>query len=80
MDRASEAITLYELGIYGTLAASARATNAPSSTVNDHFHGKLPRAQSDHPLARLLRYQEAILVKYIQDLQLQYAPVNQAQL
>ena len=80
MDKASRAIELYESGNFNSLAAAGRATQAPSSTVNDRRHGILPRLQTTLPHARLRRYQEEIMVKYIQDLQLQYAPINQAQL
>ena len=76
MDKASRAIELYESGNFNSLAAAGRATQTPSSTINDRRNGILPRLQTTLPHARLSRYQEEIMVKYIQDLQLQYAPIN----
>ena len=80
MDPASRAVKLFESGEYDSLAAAGRAVFAPPSTVNDRHRGLLPWSQSTHPLARLYRYQEKVLIQYIKDLQLQYAPINQAQL
>ena len=80
MDPASRAVKLFESGEYDSLAAAGRAVFAPPSTVNDRHRGLLPWSQSTHPLARLCRYQERVLIQYIRDLQLQYAPINQAQL
>ena len=39
-----------------------------------------PRGQEEVKHARLTRYQEEVLAKYIQNTQLQYAPVNREQL
>ena len=68
MDSASAAIALFDLGEYTSLAAAGRATGASPSTINDRRKGILPRRQATYPNAHLTRYQEEILVKYIQDL------------
>jgi hypothetical protein len=57
-----------------------RALRNLTSTVQDRRAGRQPRRQEEVKHARLTRYQEEDLAKYIQDTQLQYAPVNREQL
>jgi hypothetical protein len=57
-----------------------RALRNLTSTVQDRRAGRQPRGQEEVKHARLTRYQEEVLAKYIQDTQLQYAPVNREQL
>jgi Tc5 transposase DNA-binding domain len=48
--------------------------------LHDRRAGRQPREQEAVQHARLTRYQEDILAKYIQNTQLQYTPVNRVQL
>ena len=80
MDQASRAVRLVDGGKFKSIRKVSRATGVARSTVQDRHAGRQPRGQEDVKHARLTRYQEEILAKYIQNTQLQYAPVNRQQL
>jgi hypothetical protein len=78
MDPASRALNLFEKGKYLNVSQAAHGTNVPRSTLRDRRNGIPPLAYRTTKINRLTLYQEAVLVAYIRDLQLQYAPINQA--
>jgi hypothetical protein len=80
MDQASRAVRLVDRGQFKSIRQVCRAIGAARSTVQDRRAGCQPRGQEDVKHARLTRYQEEVLAKYIQNTQLQYAPVNRQQL
>jgi DDE superfamily endonuclease/Tc5 transposase DNA-binding domain len=80
MDQASRAVRLVDRGQFKSIRQVSKATGVARSTVQDRHAGRQPRGQEDVKHARLTRYQEEILAKYIQNTQLQYAPVNRQQL
>src|SRR5271155_4272104 len=80
MDQASRAAHLVDRGQFKSIRQVSRVTGAARSTVQDRRAGRQPRGQEDVSHARLSRYQEEVLAKYIRDTQLQYAPVNRGQL
>ena len=80
MDQASRAARLVDRGQFNSIRQVARATDVARSTVQDRRAGRQPRGQEEIKHARLKRYQEDVLAKYIQNTQLQYAPVNREQL
>src|SRR5271168_2524973 len=80
MDQASRAVRLIDRGQSKSIRQASRATDAAKSTVHDRRAGRQPRGQEEVKHARLTRYQEEVLAKYIQNIQLQYAPVNRQQL
>jgi Tc5 transposase DNA-binding domain len=80
MDQASRAVRLVNRGQFKSIRQVSRATDVARSTVQDRHAGRQPRGQKKVKHARLTRYQEKVLAKYIQNTQLQYAPVNHAQL
>jgi hypothetical protein len=65
MDNASDVACLYRHGLYSSAAQASRSTGVPATTVRERLHGKQPRSQTTHPMARLARYEEEVLVKYI---------------
>ena len=80
MDQASRAVRLVDRGQFKSIRQVSRATGVARSTVQDRRVARQPRGQEEVKHARLTRYQEEILAKYIQNTQLQYAPVNRKQL
>ena len=80
MDQASRAVRLVDRGQFRSVRQVSRATDVARSTIQDRRAGRQPRGQEEVKHARLTRYQEEVLAKYIQNTQLQYAPVNRAQL
>src|SRR5271163_4733180 len=80
MDQTSRAVRLVDRGQFKSIRQVSRATGAARSTVQDRRAGRQPRGQEEVKHARLSRYQEEVLAKYIRDTQLQYAPVNRGQL
>src|SRR5271163_1629366 len=80
MDQASRAAHLVDRGQFKSIRQVSRVTGAARSTVQDRRAGRQPRGQEEVSHARLSRYQEEVLAKYIRDTQLQYAPVNRGQL
>ena len=80
MDQASRAVRLLDRGQFKSIRQVSRATDTARSTVQDRRVGRQPRGQEEVKHARLTRYQEEVLAKYIRDTQLQYAPVNHEQL
>jgi hypothetical protein len=80
MDQASRAVRLVNRGQFKSIRQVSRATDVARSTIQDRRAGRQPRGQEDVKHARLTRYQEEVLAKYIQNTQLQYAPVNRQQL
>ena len=80
MDQASRAVHLINRGQFKSIRQVSRATGTARSTVQDRHAGRRPRGQEEVKHARLTRYQEEVLAKYIQNNQLQYAPVNHKQL
>src|SRR3954453_6887135 len=80
MDQASRAVRLVDRDQFKSIRQVSRATGAARSTVQDRRTGRQPRGQEEVKHARLTRYQEEVLAKYIRDTQLQYAPVNREQL
>src|SRR5271163_454577 len=80
MDQASRAVRLVDRGQFKSIRQVSRATDVARSTLQDRRTGRQPRGQEEVKHARLTRYQEQVLAKYIRDTQLQYAPVNREQL
>ena len=80
MDQASRALRLVDRGQFKSIRQVSRATDVARSTTQDRRAGRQPRRQEEVKHARLTRYQEEVLAKYIQNTQLQYAPVNREQL
>lgn len=80
MDQASRAASLIQSGKYKSIRQAHLATGAPRSTIQYRLAGHEPRKKAPQKHRRLDPYQEEILVKYIQDTQLQYAPINYTQL
>ena len=79
MDQASRACRLLDNGEFKSIRQAARATGVPRSTIQYRRAGHAPRGQETQRHRRLQPYQEETLVKYIQDTQLQYAPINYKQ-
>jgi Tc5 transposase DNA-binding domain len=80
MDQASRAVRLVDRGQFKSIRQVSGATAVARSTIQDRRAGRQPRGQEEVKHARLTRYQEEVLAKYIQNTQLQYAPVNREQL
>ena len=80
MDQASRASRLFDNSKFKSLRQAARAIGVARSTVSDRRVGVQPQQQQRQPHARLERKQVEVLVQYIKDTQLQYAPVNTTQL
>ena len=80
MDQASRAVRLVDRGQFKSIRQVFRATGVARSTVQDRRAGRQPRGQEEIKHARLTRYQEEVLAKYIQNTQLQYAPINREEL
>src|SRR3984885_14121586 len=80
MDQASRAVRLADRGQFKSIRQVSRAIDVARSTIQDRRAGRQPRRQEEFKHARLTRYQEEVLAKYIQNTQLQYAPVNREQL
>jgi hypothetical protein len=78
MDQATKALNLLEKGTFKNLNQAARRTGIPRSTLRDRAAGIPPTQLRTTILNRLTLTQEACLVAYIRDLQLQYMPVNHA--
>ena len=76
MDQASRAVRLIDRGQFRSIRQVSRATDVARSTIQDRRAGRQPRGQEEVKHARLTRYQEEVLAKYIQNTQLQYTPVN----
>jgi hypothetical protein len=76
MDQASRAARLIDRGQFQSIRQASQDTGAAKSTLHDRRAGQQPRGQEAVQHARLTRYQEDILAKYIQNTQLQYTPVN----
>src|SRR5271169_1208552 len=70
MDQASRAVRLVDRGQYKSIRQVCRVTDVARSTVQDRRAGRQPRGQEEVKHARLTRYQEEILAKYIQNTQL----------
>ena len=73
MDQASRAVRLVDRGQFKSIHQVSRATDVARSTIQDRRAGRQPRGQEEIKHARLTRYQEEVLAKYIQNTQLQYA-------
>jgi hypothetical protein len=80
MDQASRVVRVVDRGQFKSIRQVSRATGVARSTVQDRRAGRQPRGQEEVKHARLTRYQEEVLAKYLQNTQLQYAPVNREQL
>jgi len=80
MDQASRALRLVDRSQFKSIRHVSRATDVARSTVQDRRAHRQPRGQEEVKHARLNRYQEEVLAKYIRDTQLQYASVNREQL
>jgi hypothetical protein len=80
MDQASRVARLIDRGQFQSTRQASRGTGVANSTLHDRRAGRQPRGQEAVKHARLTRYQEDILAKYIQNTQLQYTPVNRVQL
>src|SRR5436305_7902572 len=80
MDQASRAVRLVDRGKCKSIRQVSRAIDVARSTIRDRRAGHQPHGQEEIKHARLTRYQEEVLTKYIQNTQLQYAPVNREQL
>src|SRR6266480_1626539 len=80
MDQASRTVRLVNKGQFKSIRQVSRAINVARSTIQDRHAGHQPHKQAEIKHARLTRYQEEILAKYIQNTQLQYTPVNHEQL
>ena len=80
MDKASQVLRQLDRGEYSSVRQASNVTDVLKSTLLRRRAGIQPRGSEDQQHARLTRYQQNILAQYIKDLQLQYAPVNQAQL
>ena len=80
MDQASRAARLVDRGQFKSFRQVSKATHVARSTIQDRHAGRQPRGQEEVKHARLTRYQEEVLAKYIQNTQLQYALVNREQL
>jgi hypothetical protein len=65
MDQASRAVRLMNRGQFKSLRQVSRATDAARSTIHDRRAGRQPRGQEEIKHARLTRYQEEVLAKYI---------------
>ena len=74
------ALAYTQLGVYSSIRQTALATGIPRSTLGHRRAGRLLRSQIRVRNARLTSKQEDILYRFIEDLQLQYAPINHAQL
>jgi hypothetical protein len=68
MDQASHAVRLVDRGQFKYIRQVSRAIDVARSTIQDRRALRQPRGQ------------EEVLAKYIQNTQLQYAPVNREQL
>jgi hypothetical protein len=76
MDQAPRAVRLVDRGQFKSIRQVSRATKVASGPTR-----RPPtRGQEEVKHARLTRYQEEVLAKYIQNTQLQYSPVNREQL
>jgi Tc5 transposase DNA-binding domain len=80
MDQASRALSLLDKGRFKNINQTAWGTGVIRLTLGDRHAGKQPLGEHANKATRLTRYQEKGLAAYIQDLQLQYAPVNNIQL
>jgi|SRR5947209_1519590 len=80
MDEASRAVRLVDRGQLKPIRQVSRATDVARSTIQDRRADRQPRGQEEVKHARLTRYQEEVLAKYMQNIQLQYASVNREQL
>ena len=76
MDQASRAVHLINRGQFKSIRQVSRATGTARSTVQDRHAGRKPRGQKEVKHARLTKYQEEVLAKYIQNTQFQYTLVN----
>ena len=70
------ALIYNQLGVYSSLRQTALATGVPRSTLGHRRAGRPPRGQIRVRSARLNSGQEEVLSRFIEDLQLQYAPIN----
>ena len=74
MDQASCAARLVNRGQFKSIHQVSRHRQI------HHSGPTQPRKREEVKHARLTRYQEVVLAKYIQNIQLQYTPVNREQL
>jgi hypothetical protein len=65
MDQASRAVRLVDRGQFKSIRQVSWATDVARSTIQDRRAGRQPRGQEDIKHARLTRYQEEVLAKYI---------------
>ena len=79
-DQLQNAVVCSQLGVYSSLRQTALATGVARSTLGHRLAGRPSRAQTHLRSSRLTAEQEEVLTRFIEDLQLQYAPINHAQL
>ena len=65
MDQASRAVCLVDRGQFKSIRRASQAKDVARSTVQDRRAGRQPRGQEEVKHARLTRYQEEVLAKYI---------------
>ena len=65
MDQASRAVRLIDRGQFKSIRQVSRAIDVAKSTIHDRHAGRQPRGQEKVKHARLTRYQEEVLAKYI---------------
>jgi hypothetical protein len=65
MDQASRAVRLVDRGQVKSIRQASRAIDVARSTAQDRRVGRQPRRQEEVKHARLTRYQEEVLAKYI---------------
>jgi hypothetical protein len=70
MDQASRAVHLVDRGQFKSIRKVSGATHVARSTIQDRRAGHQPHKQAEIKHARLTRYQEEVLAKYIQNTQL----------
>src|SRR3954466_4924531 len=80
MDQASRAVRLVDRGKFESIRQVSRAIDVARSTIQDRRAGHQPHGQEEIKHARLTRYQEEGLAKYIQNTQLQNAQIKREQL
>jgi hypothetical protein len=67
MDQASRAVRIVDRGQSKSIRQVSRAIDVAISTIQDRRAGRQPRGQEEVKHARLTRYQEEVLAKYIQN-------------
>ena len=76
MDLATVAVLLVDRNEGISIRDAEKIVDVPRATVQDRRRSVQPRGQEEIKHARLSRYQEKVLLAYIRDFQLQYAPIN----